>query len=148
MFESTCQLPHQIWKFAMGYLKDYKENWTAPYQYRTKESRKWEAPPNGVFKVNVDGAKSDQGRNFCVRMVIRNSEGMVIAAWSKDLTGLFSMMEVEALAIESCILLTKDMKLSNIIIESDALTAVQSVEKGETRGCLGHLFHGIVLLKD
>lgn len=132
----------------MGYLKDYKENWRAPYQYRTKESRKWEAPPNGVFKVNVDGAKSDQGRNFCVRMVIRNSEGMVIAAWSKDLTGLFSIKEVEALAIESCILLTKDMKLSNIIIESDALTAVQSVEKGETRGCLGHLFHGIVLLKD
>lgn len=132
----------------MGYLKDYKENWRAPYQYRTKESRKWEAPPYGVFKVNVDGAKLDQGRNFSVRMVIRNSEGMVIAAWSKDLTGLFSIMEVEALAIESCILLTKDMKLSNIIIESDALTAVQSVEKGETRGCLGHVFHGIVLLMD
>lgn len=39
-----------------------------------------------------------------------------------------------------------DLKLSNIIIESDALSAVQSVEKGETGGCLGHLFHGIVLL--
>lgn len=110
----------------MGYLKDYKENWRAPYQYRSKESRKWEALPNGVFKVKVDGATSDQGRNSSVGVIIRNSEGMVIAAWSKDLTGLFSMMEVKALAIESCILLAKDIKLSNIIIESDALSAVQS----------------------
>uniref|UniRef100_A0A7N2LMT2 Uncharacterized protein n=1 Tax=Quercus lobata TaxID=97700 RepID=A0A7N2LMT2_QUELO len=71
VFESTCQLPHQIWKFAMGYLKNYKENRRAPYQYRTTGSRKWEAPPNGVFKVNVDGVTSDQGRNSCVGVVIR-----------------------------------------------------------------------------
>ena len=57
-------------------------------------------------------------------MVVRNSDGMVIAAWSKYLNGLFSMMEVEALAIESDILLAKEVELPNIIIELDALLAI------------------------
>ena len=57
-------------------------------------------------------------------MVVRNSDGMVIAAWSKYLNGLFSVMEVEALAIESDILLAKEVELPNIIIELDALLAI------------------------
>ena len=71
-------------------------------------------------------------------MVVRNSDGMVIAAWSKYLNGLFLVMEAEALAIESDILLAKEVELPNIIIELDALLAIQSVEKAKTEGCLGH----------
>ena len=57
-------------------------------------------------------------------MVVRNSDGMVIAAWSKYLNGLFLVMEAEALAIESDILLAKEVELPNIIIELDALLAI------------------------
>ena len=58
-------------------------------------------------------------------------------------------MEVEFLAFESGILLAEELKISNIIIESDVLAVIQSVEKGEIGGCLGHLVHGIILsLKD
>ena len=98
------------------------------------------SPPNGVFKVKVDGATSDQGRNSSVWVVIRNSEVMVIAAWSKYLNGLFSVLEVEALAIESDILLAKEVELPNIIIESDALLAIQRVEKAKTEGVLATWF--------
>ena len=149
VFESTCQLPQHIWNFAMGYLRDFKENGRNQHKHRTTESRKWEAPPSGVFKINVDGATSKQGRNSGVGVVIRNSEGKIIEAWSKYLAGLFLVMEVEMLAIKPGILLAKEMKISNIIIESDALAAIQSLEKGEIGGCLGHLVHGIFLiLKD
>ena len=54
-------------------------------------------------------------------------------------------MEVEWVAVETGILLAKELKISNIIIESDALAVIQSVEKGEIGGCLGHLVHGIIL---
>ena len=77
-------------------------------------------------------------------MVIRDSKRKVKAAWSKYLVGLFSVMEVELLAIESSILLAKELKISNIIIEFDALIAIQSVKKGEIGGCLGHLVYGII----
>ena len=144
VFEFTCQFPQQIWNFAMGYLKDVQRNRRSQPLHRTIESRKWEAPPRGAFKINVDGATSEQGRNFGVGVVIRDSEGKVNAAWSKYLAGLFSVMEVEFLAFESGILLAEELKISNIIIESNALTTIQSVEKGEIGGCLGHLVYGII----
>ena len=53
------------------------------------------------------------------------------------------------LAIETGNLLAEELKLSNIIIESDTLAVIQSVEKGETSGSLGHLVQGIIhSLKD
>ena len=149
VFEYTCQLPYQIWNFAMDYLKDVHGNRRSQLLHRTVESGKWETPPRGAFKINVDGATSEQGRNSGVGVVIRDFRGKVIAACSKYLAGLFSMMEVELLVVKTGILLAKELKISNIIIESDALAVIQSVEKGEIGGCLGHLVHGIILsLKD
>ena len=100
VFEFTCQLPQQIWNFAMGYLKDVQRNRRSQPLHRTIESIKWKAPPRGAFKINVDGATSEQGRNFGVGVVIRDSKGKVNAAWSKYLAGLFSVMEVEFPAFE------------------------------------------------
>ena len=53
------------------------------------------------------------------------------------------MKEVEALAMECGLLLAKEQKLSQIILESYALTAVTSVSKAETSGCLGHVYQRI-----
>ena len=47
------------------------------------------------------------------------------------------------LAIECGILLTREMELSQVIIESNALSIVQSIADGETNGSLGHLYSGI-----
>ena len=50
------------------------------------------------------------------------------------------MKEVEALAMECGLLLAKEQKLSQIILESYALSAVTSVSEAETSGCLGHVY--------
>ena len=47
------------------------------------------------------------------------------------------------LVMECGLLLAKEQKLSQIILESDALTAVTSVIAVETSGCLGHVYQGI-----
>ena len=107
VFEFTCQLLQQIWNFVMGYLKGVQGNSRSQPLHRTVECRKWEAPPCRAFQINVDGATSEQGRNSGVGVVIN-------AAWSKYLVGLFSVMEVELLAIESSILLAKELKIPNI----------------------------------
>ena len=56
------------------------------------------------------------------------------------------MEEVEALAMECGLILAKEQKLSQIILESNALTAVSSVTVAETNGCLGHVYQGILSL--
>ena len=56
------------------------------------------------------------------------------------------MEEVEALAMECGLILAKEQKLTQIILESDALTAANSVIAAKTNGCLGHVYQGILSL--
>ena len=77
---------------------------------RTEE--KWTTAPPGVFKINVDGATSENERNSSVGVVIRDATGTVHVACCKYLQGRYSVEEVEALAMEWGLILAKEQKLS------------------------------------
>ena len=47
------------------------------------------------------------------------------------------------MALEKGILLAKEMALTQVIFESDALTMVQEILSKESNGSLGHLYQGI-----
>ncbi|KAK9999628.1 hypothetical protein SO802_019231 [Lithocarpus litseifolius] len=145
-FESKCQMPDQIWRFARNLLGDYKGALVALIMNLGDKNNAWTPPPPGVVKMNVDGATSEDGRNSSVGVVIRDSYGAVIAACGKFLQGQFSVTEVEALAMEYGILLARDMNLTQIIVESDAIPIVNSINKNFIEGSIGHLFQGILAL--
>ena len=115
-FESKCQVSGQIWRFARRFLQDYKGAWVTLNTNPAEKNTGWTPPPPGIFKINVDGATSEDGQNSSVGAVIRDSCGAIIAAYGKFLQGQFSVAEVEALAVESRILLAQDMKLTQIIV--------------------------------
>ena len=48
--------------------------------------------------------------------------------------------------MEAGILLAQDMKLSQIIVESDAISIVNSVNENFMEGSIGYLFQGILAL--
>ena len=112
-----------------------------------KNSR-WTPPPPGVFKVNVDRATSEDGRNLSVRAIIRDPCGVVIAACYKYLLGQFLGVEVEAIVVESGILFARDMKIPQVIIESDFASTVNSINEKFIDGSLGHLYQGILAFRD
>ena len=56
-------------------------------------TERWTPPPLGVFKVNVDGTTSEDGRNSSVGAIIRDSCGAVTAACCKYFRGHFSVAE-------------------------------------------------------
>lgn len=103
------------------------------------ETIRWEAPPLGVYKINVDGAVSEDGRVSSVGVIIRNNKGDILQTPPR----FFSSMETEIFALEIGILLAKEMQLSQIIIESDALSVVQDLQNKETNGSVGQLYLGI-----
>ena len=112
-----------------------------------RKEEKWTAPPLGVFKINVDGATSENERNSSVGVVIRDATGGAVhVACCKYLQGQYSVEEVEALAMVCGLILAKEQKLSQSILESDALNAVNGVIVVETNGCLGHVYQGILSL--
>ena len=55
-------------------------------------------------------------------------------ACGKFLQGQFSIKEVEALAMEVGILLARDMKLTQIIVESNAISIVNSINENFMEG--------------
>ncbi|KAL0008623.1 hypothetical protein SO802_010125 [Lithocarpus litseifolius] len=145
-FESKCQMPDQVWRFARSFLQDYKGALVALNMNPAEKNNGWTPPPLGVVKINVDGATSKDGRNSSVGVVIRDSCGVVIAACGKFLQGQSSVTEVEALAVESGILLARDINLTQIIVEFDAISIVNSINENFMEGSIGHLFQGILAL--
>ena len=69
---------------------------------------------------------------------------MITIAWCKYLRGQYSVTKTKALAIECGVLLARDMELSHIIIESDALSAIQGISVAEIEGSLSHVYQGIL----
>ena len=96
-----------------------------------------------MFKINVDRATSENGRNSSVGVIIRDSQGLVVVACSRYTFGQFTAPEVEVLAIECGILFARELEFSQVLIESDALSVVQSIVDRETDGSLGHLYSSI-----
>ena len=56
------------------------------------------------------------------------------------------MEEVKALAMECGLILAREKKLPQIILESNALTAINSVTVAKTNSNLGHVYQGILNL--
>ena len=146
VFESVCSLPNHIWGFASRYLHEYRMERVAVNKKQAAGTERWTPPPPGVFKVNVDGATSEDGRNSSVGAIIRDSYGAVIAACCKYFQGHYSVAEVEALAVEAGILLAHNMKISQVIIESDAVSTVSDFSAKLVDGSLGHLYQGILAM--
>ena len=143
VYESSSRIPDHIWGLAKKYIFEFQSASIACSQSLSWSEGKWLAHPLVVFKINVDGATSESEKNSSVRVVIRDATGDILAACCKYLQGQYLVEEVEALAMECGPLLAKEQKLSQIILESDALTMVTSVIAAENGGCLGHIYRGI-----
>ena len=61
VFESKCQLPSQIWRFARSFIQDYIGAMFALNKNPAKENSRWTPPSPRVFKINVDEATSEDG---------------------------------------------------------------------------------------
>ena len=97
-----------------------------------------------MFKVNVDGASSDQEGFSSVGVVIRDSSGQVMAAICLPLQSYFSVELTEVFALEQGVLFAQELQLSRVIFESDALAVIQAVNDKATRSFFGHLIQGIL----
>ena len=77
--------PSRSWEMASRALIDFKEAYAHPPLLRSPPAPNWRAPPSCFFKINADGAASDDGTNSSIGVIIRDIQGDPIAASSKTL---------------------------------------------------------------
>ena len=140
VYESSIQIPDHIWGFAKKFILESRSALSANSQRLSRSEGIWCAPPPGVFKINVDGATSESEKNSSVGVIIRDVADDIISACCKYLQGRYLVEEVEGLAMECGLLLAKEQMIPQIILESDALTAVSSVVAVDIDGCFGHIY--------
>ena len=76
-------------------------------------------------------------------MAIRDCCGCLIAASSKLLPSTFSAEVTEVLALQDGVLLALELGISHVIVEFDALSIIQAINKGVLGGELGHIVQNI-----
>ena len=101
-------------------------------------------PPPRIYKINVDGATSEDGRPSSVEVVIRDCRGMVVVASAKLLSATYGVEVTKALVAKEGMLLARQMMLTRVILESDSLLVVQSISSNSLHGDLRPIIQGII----
>ena len=110
--------------------------WLLEYQEATADVPKqfdslvqcWLPPSSHLYKANVDGAVFKAQRESRVGVIIRDANGLVVAALSKKFHAPLGPLEVEAKAFEAGLQFSKDMGLQEFILEGDSLNVVHALE--------------------
>ncbi|KAK0600445.1 hypothetical protein LWI29_015099 [Acer saccharum] len=132
---------HEAKKHNMSEVVSWSKDFLQEYRKSNIEIRRevvsnnirrgrWIPPEKDDYKANCD-AVLDQGKGTVgIGMVIRNCEGLVLAAGSMCLEGTFNIKTAKLLAILRCIQFSFDCGLRLKKIESDEATVVKWIKEG------------------
>lgn len=110
-------------------------------------AKRWLPPPDSYLILNVDVSCLSSNNFVGVGGVLCNSTGAFIAGFSHRKSYVSSPLHIELLAIYNALLFVKAMELSNVIIHSDCLLAVQAINSDEENlSSLGSLIDDIKAL--
>lgn len=113
----------------------------------TGVAKYWSPPPLDVLKLNVDGSFLSSSNFGGVGGVLRGHKGEFIAGFSHRKLAVFSPLHIELLAIKEGIQLLQTMDISQAMIHSDCLIAVQALNSAEEDlSPLGNLIEDIKVL--
>ncbi|KAM6557292.1 hypothetical protein CsatB_004311 [Cannabis sativa] len=123
--------PTQLWAKSVAYFCNFQQQSTSSKSIRDSTGAAaqphWICPPLDKLKMNVDAACDISRNKIGVGIIIRNSSGQVVAAYSKPLTGRLKPQEMEAKALLMGINWAARCNLSVNLFESDSLILVNSI---------------------
>uniref|UniRef100_A0A803NGI9 Reverse transcriptase domain-containing protein n=1 Tax=Cannabis sativa TaxID=3483 RepID=A0A803NGI9_CANSA len=123
--------PTQLWAKSVAYFCNFQQQSTSSKSIRDSTGAAaqphWISPPLDKLKMNVDAACDISRNKIGVGIIIRNSSGQVVAAYSKPLTGRLKPQEMEAKALLIGINWAARCNLSINLFESDSLILVNSI---------------------
>ena len=110
---------------------------------RTRRS-KWERPPIGMLKLNVDGAFRESDKNGGWGYVIRDESGDAIQSGSGRVPFASNPLHMELIACVDGVKATTALGISNVILETDAQQAVWAIQGDDFRlAVVGGLVHDL-----
>ncbi|XP_062029869.1 uncharacterized protein LOC133745764 isoform X2 [Rosa rugosa] len=118
--------------WCVNQLEEYQKYHPKACKKKNRPMTKWQNPPNGRLKINIDGAFRVDSGNGGISVVVRNDAGMNIAAMARPFVHAHSALNMEAEACRAGLFLGIHQGWTEIDIEIDStllIAALQSEEK-------------------
>lgn len=93
---------------------------TAPSNSTPHPAASWSPPHAPTLQINYDGAIFRETNEVGLRVVVRDSEGRVIASLAERVPLPKTVADVEAAAAQRALLFAKELNLNSIIMEGDS----------------------------
>ena len=95
------------------------------------EGNRWTDPPTGFVKANFVGANSEASRLSGVGVVLRDSNGAVLASCVEKIDQVYKPEDTEALAALKAVTFAHELGFQNVVLEGDALSLIQALKSQE-----------------
>jgi hypothetical protein len=124
--------PIEAMPHAMKALYDYQANQKSRAMQDPKgnennrNNTSWSLPPKGILKLNVDAHSLSDGR-WGLGLLLRRDDGSTVGAVTRTRLGSDCTLLAEAMGLQEALNLIQQWNLSNVIIELDAKTIVDTV---------------------
>ncbi|XP_024179050.1 uncharacterized protein LOC112185076 [Rosa chinensis] len=127
-------------QWASKFLEEYQQLHVHGNAKGRREKTKWQNPPSGRLKVNVDGSyRADHGDGG-VGVMMRDENGMCLSALVRYFPHASSALHMEAEACRAGLLLAIHQDMNVIDIESDCSLVVTTLQREvEDRSDIGRI---------
>ncbi|XP_061999096.1 uncharacterized protein LOC133716400 [Rosa rugosa] len=116
-------------QWASKFLEEYQQLHVHGNAKGKREKTKWQNPPSGRLKVNVDGSYRADYSDGGVGVVIRDENGMCLSALARYFPHASSALHKEAEACRARLLLAIHQDMTVIDIESDCSLVVTALQR-------------------
>ena len=129
--QPCCSLNH-LSQLAAERFAEYRAIFppTPPSQARMRTC--WKPPPVDIFKINFDEAVSAEESCSGVGVIVRNREGLVIAAMSEKIPQILQPTKIEAMAATRALEFAREVGISEAILEGDSLMVIKALATKDT----------------
>ncbi|XP_040998121.1 uncharacterized protein LOC121244147 [Juglans microcarpa x Juglans regia] len=134
LFEQQFHPPSQVSKLVqveMASIKLWLENGKKQTKVQEPKNNRWIAPPLDVFKANWDTAIDKGNSRLGIGVIVRNSEGSVMASLCSSMDLIPDPLLAEAVATRRASSFCVELGLQHIILEGDSLSVVKAIQHKE-----------------
>lgn len=120
-----CPVVMASW--AVKLLEEFQKLHPNCSKGKKRTPSRWVCPPRGRLKVNVDGAFNAQLQQGGIGVVVRDGNGICVAAFARFIPHASSALHVEAEALRAGILIAIQEDWMSIELESDCASLISAL---------------------
>lgn len=129
MHQPSCST-HLLAARAKECLAEFLSIQPAALQPIPKPRVRWKPPPQGMVKINFDGATS-KDHTSGIGVVIRDERGSVLASLSQNIPQVCRPLDIETLAATRAHKFAAELGFNKVVLEGDCEVLMKALKRGD-----------------